>query len=394
MDDNLRVLLINPHIFSGGAEKVVVSTARWLNKLGVECDVLTLSLESETIKEEKGIRFLLPANEVEYSPNVAIHSTAKKLLSELQKICLSINSVKDDYDVFNPHSFPAYWAFGFVKTRNNARVVWTCHDVFDVYGSMRATFQKNGALRNLLKVLATFDKHVVTKNIDAIITVSTAHAKEIMHTYGRRPYIIPPGIDIESYAEGNGKLFRERYKISDSFLAVHVGNLIPRKGQEISIRAIAILRDLIPETRLALIGGGPDMQKLRKLVLDLNLKENVIFTGKISDHDLKDAYNAANVNLLPSTLESFGLTPIEALASGTISIVTKETGVSEYLKTYGIGYTISNRDPLELAKSILHVHKNPDEAKGRVEKAQDILREKFSWNNYVQKLLEVYKNIH
>lgn len=393
MDDNLRVLLINPHIFSGGAERVVISTARWLNNLGVKCDVLTLSLESETVKEETGIHFLLPTKQIKYSSNVSIHSTAKKLLLELQKLCSVVNSVIDDYDVFNPHSFPAYWVFGFVKTRNKTKVVWTCHDVFDVYGSMRTIFEKNEALRNMLRVFATFDRHIVTKHIDAMVTVSTAHAKEVMRAYGRQPYVIPPAIDMESYVEENGKSFRKRYNLSDSFFAIHVGNMIPRKGQEISIRTIAILRDLIPEIRLALVGSGPDMQKLRKLVLDLNLKENVTFTGKISDHEVRNAYKAANVNLLPSTLESFGLTPIEALASGTVSIVSRETGVSEYLEKHGMGYVLSTRDPSELAKSILHVYKNPDEAKAKVKKAQYILREEFSWNSYVQKLLEVYKTL-
>ena len=388
----VKVLLVNPHIFSGGAERVVISTARWLNKLGIKCDILTLSLELETTKEEKGIRFLLPTEEIKYSLNVSVLSTAKKILLELHRLCLSINSVIDDYDIFNPHSFPAYWAFGFVKTRNKAKVVWTCHDVLDVYGAMRETFEKNRSLGSLMKTLKTVDRCIVNKNIKAIITVSTKHAKEVIRAYGQRPFIIPPAIDVEKYAQGNGEAFREKYELSNCFLAVHVGNLIPRKSQEVSIQAIAILRSLIPNIRLAIIGDGSDKPKLRKLVSNLNLKENVIFTGKISDHELRDAYKAADVNLLPSTLESFGLTPIEALASGTVSIVSEETGVSEYLKRYGIGY-VTNRNPKELARLIFHVYKNPDEVKDKVKKAQDILREKFSWKSHVQQLLKVYKKV-
>jgi len=240
-------------------------------------------------------------------------------------------------------------------------------------------------------VIEILDRNVVTKNIDAIVTVSTLHAKEVVHAYNRQPYIIPPAIEIESYAEGNGEAFRDRYNLSDTFLSVHVGNLIPRKGQEISIKAISILRHSIPKIHLALIGSGPDMQRLRKLVLDLNLKENVTFTGKVNDDHLRDAYKAANVNLLPSTLESFGLTPLEALASGTISIVSRETGVSEYLNAHEMGYVLPDRTPTELGKSILHVYKNPDEVEAKVKQAKDVLRQKFSWKNYVQKLLQVYK---
>lgn len=389
----MKVLLINPHIFRGGAERIVVSTARWLNRLGVECDVLTLSLDAELIGKEEMTRFLLSSRKVEYTPNVAIHSSISKSLLELQSLCLSMDSVMDEYDVLNPHSFPAYWAFGLARARKKAGTVWTCHDVFDVYGPLRAVFQENRALRYLLEISAIFDRKVVTRNIDAIVTVSSLHARSVIRAYGKRPYIIPPAIEIESYAGGRGENFRDRYNLSDAFFCLHVGSLIPRKGQEISIRAIAFLRDLIPDVHLVLIGSGPNLQTLRKLVQDLGVEDNVIFTGKISDKDLKDAYNAANINLLPSTLESFGLTPMEALASGTISIVSKETGVSEYLRAYGIGYVLSSRDPAELAKAILHVYRNPEEANAKTKKAVDILEKNFSWPSYVRRLLEIYKTI-
>ena len=372
---------------------MVISSACWLNKLGVKCDILTLSLELEAFKKEKEIRLLLPQKEIKYNFNLTIHDAAKRLLLELKELCSSVNSIKDDYDIFNPHIFPAYWVFGLVKTSNKAKVVWTCHNIFDVYGPMRAIFQKNGLPHNSFKILTTFDKHVVARKVNAIVTVSSLHAKEIIRNYGKQPYIITPGIDFERYAQGNGRTFREKYNVLDSFLAIHVGNLIPRKSQEISIKAIAILRNVISNIRLAVIGNGPDLSKLKRLVLDLNLEKNVLFTGNIGEHELRNAYKAANVNLLPSALESFGLTPIEALASGTVSIVSKETGVAEFLEKYEAGYVLKNRTPAELAKAILHVYENPEEAKIKVEKAQDILREKFSWKNYAQRLLEVYKDV-
>ncbi len=389
----MKVLLVNPHIFSGGAERVVISTARWLNKLGTRCDVLTLSLRTEAVKDASGVHFILPQKRIPYTHNVAVLGTAKKAILELHSLYLSINSLMDDYDIFNPHNFPANWAFGLAKTRDESRVVWTCHDVFDVHGSMRVLFERNKALQGLLKVLSTFDRNAVIRSIDAIVTVSAMYAKKVAQAYGQQPYIIPPAVETENYVNGDGELFRDRYNLSDNFLIVHVGDLIPRKGQEISIGAIAVLRDYIPSVRLALIGEGPDLQRLRKLALDLNIEESIIFTGKIGDSDLRNAYTAADVNVLPSTLESFGLTPIEALASGTASIVSRDAGVSEYLNAYGIGYVLPERTSRELAKLILHVYKNRDEADAKVEKAQGILREKFSWDNHVRKLLEVFKTV-
>lgn len=372
---------------------MIISSARWLNKLGVKCDILTLSLELESLRKEKEIRLLLPPKEIKYNFNLTIHGAAKRLFLELKELCSSLNAIKDDYDIFNPHNFPAYWVFGLVKTPNRAKVVWTCHNVFDVYGPMIAIFQKNGLPHKLFKILTTFDKRVITRKVNAIVTVSSLHAREITRSYGKQPYIITPGIDFECYAQGNGRVFREKYNVLDSFLAIHVGNLIPIKNQEISIRAIAILRNVIPNIRLAVIGGGPDLLKLKKLVVDLNLEKNVFFTGNMDEHELRNAYKAANVNLLPSALESFGLTPIEALASGTISIVSKEAGVAEFLEKYKAGYVLENRIPAELAKAILHVYENPEEAKIKVEKAQTILQEKFSWKSYAQRLLEVYKDV-
>ena len=386
----MKVLLINPHIFStGGAEKVVLASARYLRKLGVDCDVLTLSLDEKT-KHMNSVRFIMPSKEIKYGINISPFSIMKKKFIEFNNLILGVKNIIQNYDIFNPHNNPSNWIFSLLK-KGDARVVWTCHNVFDAYGPTRAVFEKSWVLGQLLQNLKVFDKQIVSRTIDAIVTPSTSYAKKVFRSYGCQCYVIPPGIEVEKYSQGDGDAFRERYKIRESFLAVHIGALISRKCQEISIKAITILKNVIPNIRLAIIGSGPDEEKLKQLVSALNVKRNVIFTGRLNEVDLKNAYHAADVNLLPSTLESFGLTPLEALASNTISIVSNETGVSEYLQRYNIGYVMGSKTSSELVKQILHIYRKTSEVEEKVKKARDILQTQFSWSRYARNLLRVYK---
>jgi Glycosyltransferase len=140
---------------------------------------------------------------------------------------------------------------------------------------------------------------------------------------GTDPNIFSPDRD-----EG---LLRARWNVGDAPLLLTVARLVPHKGQDTVIRAVASLSKEIPELRYALVGEGHDESRLRMLAQELGVSDRIIFAGALPDEDLPDAYATSNVYVGASRLDStvnvegFGISFLEASASG-VPVVAGDSG--------------------------------------------------------------------
>ena len=137
-----------------------------------------------------------------------------------------------------------------------------------------------------------------------------------------------------------------------------VGALIPRKGQELVLRALADLATDHPDTRLLLVGRGPDEDKLRALARELGLAERVHFLGPV-DHDLLPlVLSAANAMVLPSSSEGLANAWVEALACGTPIVVADVGGAREVVRGAAAGIMVA-RDPHAIAQGVRTILDQP-----------------------------------
>lgn len=141
----------------------------------------------------------------------------------------------------------------------------------------------------------------------------------------------------------------------DAKIILFVGNLIPRKGVEYLIRALPIILTKIPNALLVVVGDGSQRGELEQLVDELDLRSNVIFTGRIPTERLCLYYGAADVFVLPSLHEGHPMVLLEAMASGLPVIATKVSGSIETV-VHGVnGYLVEPRDIYQLAEAVIKV---------------------------------------
>ncbi len=171
-------------------------------------------------------------------------------------------------------------------------------------------------------------------------------------------------------------------------LVSFVGKFTDFKGIDLLIKAARIISDEIPEVAFAFAGDGQLMLDMKKLKAELKL-DNVYFLGHQTQIDVASLYNAADVSVVPSRIEPFGLVALEALACGTPVVATKAGGLPDFVNNE-VGQLVEMDNYEALAKAIIEELKNnTKQTKGKF--AAIYAKENYSWKKTLQKVIEIYE---
>jgi D-inositol-3-phosphate glycosyltransferase len=206
-------------------------------------------------------------------------------------------------------------------------------------------------------------------------------------------------VDHTLFAPGDRREAREALGIGgDGPLVLFAGRVQPLKGLDVAIRAFEIVARSLPDARLLVVGGasgerGPaEMAAMLDLVAELGLADRVAFHPPLPHREVPVAYRAADVLVVPSRSESFGLVAAEAQACG-IPVVAAAVGGLPYVVADGrSGLLVDGRDPGGFAAALLRVL-------GDRNLAEDLARgalvhaEQFSWRATTDRLLELYSGM-
>ena len=209
--------------------------------------------------------------------------------------------------------------------------------------------------------------------------------------------MIPPGYDDNRFfpvSEGSRNAIRQRLGLS-GWVVMALGRLARNKGYDLLIQGFAVLASRVPEAVLHLAVGGTHLTKLendilgelKALVSQLNLQDRVRFDNFIPDDQLADYYRAADLFVLSSRYEPFGMTAIEAMASGTPTVVTVHGGL---YRTLVFGRHALFADPLDkedLGITMLKVFRHP-QLRNRMSRMGTLkARSLFTWTGIAQQLI-------
>jgi len=186
--------------------------------------------------------------------------------------------------------------------------------------------------------------------------------------------VIHPGIDAASYSPAAG-LDRTQ---PPTFL--YVGRLKRYKGVEVALRALALVRRLGADLTLDIAGTGDDADRLRELARSLGIVEAVRFHGFVSEGKKRELFRAATANLFPSPKEGWGLTVMEAAASGTPSLASDSPGLRDSVRDGVTGYLVPHGDPAALAERMRQLADDP-ELVARLGRAARAHAEAWSWDD-------------
>ncbi len=171
-------------------------------------------------------------------------------------------------------------------------------------------------------------------------------------------------------------------------LVSFVGKFTDFKGIDILIKAARKVTDEIPEVIFALAGDGQLMAEMKQLTSELKL-ENIYFLGHQMQEDVASLYSAADVSVVPSRIEPFGLVAIEALGCGTPVVATNAGGLPDFVNNK-VGQLIEMEDVEALANAIIEELKNNTKlSKGKF--AREYAVENYSWKKTLQNVIEIYK---
>ncbi|MBA3827743.1 MAG: glycosyltransferase family 4 protein [Taibaiella sp.] len=177
----------------------------------------------------------------------------------------------------------------------------------------------------------------------------------------------------------------EQYGLKNKKILLTVGSVDPRKGHDIALRALPIIRQQHPDIIYLIIGKRQEWPDLEEIIARYNLKDNIRFTGILSNEEIVKAYNACDVYTLPSRhtswgdFEGFGISVIEAALCAKPAVVTNDCGLEDAVEDTITGYHVPQEDPVALAEKIIKLLDNAPLRKQLGENARKRACNEFDW---------------
>ncbi len=243
----------------------------------------------------------------------------------------------------------------------------------------------------------------VVAEADHLVASTDAEARELVELYDADPArvtVVPPGVDLDMFRPGDRQQARARLGLAaDATLLLFAGRLQPLKAPDVALRAAAALLRQRPELgdrlQIAVLGApsgsaAGDHEGLRALAGSLGIAERVLFRPPVDRPVLADWFRAADLTLVPSYSESFGLVALESAAVGTPVVAADVGGLATAVADRQSGLLVSGHSAQDWARAIGSLLTD-DGLRTRM--ARDARRhaERFSWQRTTEGLLQVYR---
>jgi glycogen(starch) synthase len=235
----------------------------------------------------------------------------------------------------------------------------------------------------------------ITNRSDHVITCSYYMGEQVADIFDvpeSRITVIPNGIDpddLPAPADAELARLRREFAAPDERLVLLIGRLVYEKGFQIALEAMPELIARLPGTRFLVAGSGTHEAELRRQAEELGLLDCGTFLGWIGDDVLHSLYRIADVCVVPSIYEPFGLVALEAMASGCPCIVADTGGLREVVPHDEAGLRFRSRDPRSLGRMVERVLGDRELRERLVAEASEhVLR--FDWRDVAERTAELY----
>lgn len=356
----MKVLQVITSLNTGGAEKLILDSVPLYQKKGITTDVLSLNANEtsfwQQLKGKSNGKLTGLTKKSVYNPLLVF-----KIMPHLKK-----------YDVIHVHLFPAlYWVvLAKVLSASKTPIVYTEH----------STHNK----RRESKVFQLVDKFMYGKTSFIGCISNATKTNLIQHLSLKKVAIsvIQNGIDLNEFIEESNNDNFTFFK-KDDFVLIQISSFREQKDQPTLIRALKKLPDNI---KLLLIGDGHLKKDNQDLAISLEVEDRVLFLGL--RNDIPKLLRYADVCILSSHYEGFGLAILEGMASGKPSIASNLIGVREIVEGYGLLFEKGNAE--ELAQLISKLYHDQDFYNQTAKKCLDRAKE-FDISKMVEKYIKIYK---
>lgn len=384
---------------AGGMNVYVVETAKRLADLGVETEIFTRATSGELPPSVE----LVPGVTVRHVPAGPFEGMSKEelpgVLCTFTSGVLRAEAQRDPghYDLVHSH----YWLSGQVglvaKDRWGAPLVHSMHTMAKVKNAMLAqgdTPEPTARVAGETQVVQLADR---------LVANTADEARQLVDLYGAAHddvAVVHPGVDLDVFVPGDRDAARRRLGVPvDAHLLLFVGRLQPLKAPDVLLRAAAQLLADEPAMRehlvVAVVGGpsGSGLQHpehLEKLAADLGIGELTWFSPPADQSGLADWYRAADVTVVPSYNESFGLVAVESQACGTPVVASSIGGLTTAVADGTSGVLVDGHDPRDYARVLARLLREP-RRRAELGRAGVAHASTLSWQQTAEAMLSVYR---
>ncbi len=383
--------LAQPGAGDGGGMNVYVrSLASALARAGVECVVMTRADHAEQpsiVEVEPGFQVV----NLDAGPRRPVSKAALiDLVDDLVEAAARGLSDLGPVDAIHAN----YWLSGAVghrlKHQLDLPLVTTFHTLARTKAAAGVDDDPPARARIESEVLACTDR---------IVTSTVEEQAELLTRYGADPTrieVVPPGVDHSVFVPGDRDAARRQLSLPRGPVVLFVGRIQPLKGADLALQSVAALSD--PSVTLVVVGGpsGTDgdgeLARLHLLATDLGIDDQVRWVDAQPHDSLADWYRAADVCVVPSRSESFGLVALEAAACGTPVVAARVGGLRSIVEPGETGYLVDGRQPSDFADPVRRLLADPRHAAdmGAAAAAQS---RRYAWSITAARLRRLYADL-
>jgi len=383
---------------AGGQNVYVRSVGEALARIGWQVDMFTRKISAEQdfiVQHSENCRTIrLQAGSLKFIPRDDLFNYLPEFIDNFCKF-QNENNIK--YQLIHTNYWLSSWVGMQLKKLQGTPQIHTYHSL----GAVKYNTIKNIPLIASQRLAV---EREVLESADRIVATSPQekqHMRSLVSAKGNID-IIPCGTDIQRFGSAERQAARTQLGIDqETKVVLYVGRFDPRKGIETLVRAVneSQLRD---SNKLKLIiGGGStpgnsdgrERDRIEGIVKELGMSHLTIFPGRLNQETLPTYYAAADVCIVPSHYEPFGLVAIEAMASGTPVIASDVGGLQFTVVHEETGLLVPAKDAPAFANAIDRILLNPEWRDKLGQAGRKRVETKFSWDGVATQLSELYTRI-
>jgi D-inositol-3-phosphate glycosyltransferase len=389
---------------TGGMNVYVRELAKQLGRMGIQVDVFTRSQDEHVPHVVHDLGYGNRVFHVPAGPELpAAKQQLAKYIPSFSDFVIKLAAEKGiKYDVIHSH----YWMSGIAgKELKEAWGIPMVH-MFHTLGLMKNRIARGDEFEGDYRIRG---EREVLRHTDMVVAATVAELAQLQWLYEVKTdnvRVVPPGVDLGKFYPIPDEDAREYLNVELCHrMLLFVGRIEPLKGVDTLIRALAVMRargDLEKhEVCLSIIGGDAsiseeemshEMSRLLDLREELDLEQVVTFLGKRAQDTLPYYYSAADVVVVPSHYESFGMVALEAMACGTPVVASQIGGLAYLIRDGETGFHVRDQDPEGLADRLLEML-DDDQLHQQMGGNAVAYAAEYSWKSVAEQISGIYNEL-
>lgn len=388
---------------TGGQVVYVLELAKALTRAGYQTDIFTrwfdpTQQQIDPVPDMPDVRVIrIPAGPWEFIPKEFIYDVLPELATNMVDFIRNNNL---EYDLYHGHYVDAGIVALDVAEAMGKPVYFTAHSLGawkrdQMGGDPEEMENKFNFRHRIAEEIRIFD----TVNAQSLTSiVQQEKLKELCDYEADNIEIIPPGVDVHHFYPPKEGETPVKTELPEKYVFC-LSRIDTNKGHDLLLHAWDIVRKEVDDVSLVIGGGSPNPKPrelgvfatMDEIIAEAGMQDRVTRIGYVPDEMMRPYYQQAELFVMPSLFEPFGMTCQEAMACGTPVIASKFGGIRNTIKNGYNGYLVDSANPVEFADAIMEMLKDEEKCRQIGQNAYKVIVEEYSWEAIARRHLEFYE---